>query len=781
MTAPVASGFARNGPWLQNEWLRIDARLADGSFSPVALATGFRPAERVHAAIDLLDGRSLRPGRTDYGLHPHEDALGKGRRITLTSRLPGDGASVLREAILYDDHPFAVLRAGLRNECDAPLDLAAIWPFVTPPEGRGRLRLASEPASWRIYRNGWQSWSPTMSFGGADRDVQSAPPVLSPEAPQETPGRFASDDVGVLYDPQTGRSLLAGVVSARDFLSQVLVDAPRRTLDVCCLADGLALAPGEEVWSERVLVDLVGTPQEQLERYGDALAREMGARVPSRQPSGWSSWYYFFTEVTEADVLRNLRFLEAHRRELPVDVVQIDDGYQTDIGDWLTINEKFPRGMAWLAREIKAAGFTAGIWLAPFLLAETSRTFAEHPEYVVRDDAGEPVLATENWQRRNFGLDSSHPGARPWLADLFHEVCEGWGYDYLKIDFLFAAALAGRRHDPSATRARAYRQALEAVRAGVGDGRFILGCGSLMAPSVGIFDGNRIGPDVAPFWRFLTRAERQRPRARARAPDDQLSAETAVRSTVNRWWMHGRLWANDPDCLLVRTDRTKLTLDEVRTIATAIGLSGGMVLTSDDLEKVPPERLAIVSMLLPVLPGSATPLDLMERDMPERFELALETASGPVRLVGLFNFTDEARDLRLPLPEGSWHAFELWEARYQGVVQGDLEFVLTPAHACRLVALRPVVGRPQVVGTTAHIGCGALDISDESWEASGLTLRVEAFGQGERTVVVACDGFELREARFAGEVVRAEQRAGIVSVRLYVEEAGELRFTFVNA
>ena len=51
--------------------------------------------------------------------------------------------------------------------------------------------------------------------------------------------------------------------------------------------------------------------------------------------------------------------------------------------------------------------------------------------------------------------------------------------------------------------------------------------------------------------------------------------------------MHGRLWANDPDCLLVRTDRTKLTLDETRTLASAIGLSGGMMLSSDDLDKVP--------------------------------------------------------------------------------------------------------------------------------------------------------------------------------------------------
>ena len=109
-------------------------------------------------------------------------------------------------------------------------------------------------------------------------------------------------------------------------------------------------------------------------------------------------------------------------------------------------------------------------------------------------------------------------------------------------------------HDPAATRIGAYRAALDAVRAGVGPDRFILGCGALMAPSVGVFDGNRIGPDVAPFWRNLTREERAAPKPRARTPDDNLSAEVAIRNTLTRSWMHGRLWANDPDCLLVRTD-----------------------------------------------------------------------------------------------------------------------------------------------------------------------------------------------------------------------------------
>ena len=145
----------------------------------------------------------------------------------------------------------------------------------------------------------------------------------------------------------------------------------------------------------------------------------MGARVPSPTPAGWCSWYYFYTQVTEDDVVRNLRFLERHRRELPIDTVQIDDGYQADIGDWLTVNEKFPRGMAWLASEIKSAGFTPGLWLAPFFASATSKTFAEHPDWIIRTPAGSPVVGMHNWERENYGLDGTHPGVQAWLNDLF--------------------------------------------------------------------------------------------------------------------------------------------------------------------------------------------------------------------------------------------------------------------------------------------------------------------------------------------------------------------------
>ncbi len=776
MTSAVNVGLGRNGPWLQNDWLRVETRQADGSIAPVALTGAFRPTERAIAYVRLVGGLDAHFGRSDYDVQPVSDARGAGQALTLTSRDPRSGVTLRREIALYDGHPFCVLRLGISNDSDAPRHVESMHVFGTPDAGRGKLQLASNTADLRIYRNGWQSWSPTMSFGGAQLDVQSGPPVLAPEQPQRESGRFASDDVGVLFDPQAQRSMLAGAISARDMLTRIFIDAPSRAIDVRCLGDGVAVDPGETLWSERIIIDLAGTPIEQLDRYGEALGREMGARVPPTTPSGWCSWYYFYTGVTEDDAIRNLRYLESHRRDLPVDTFQIDDGYQADIGDWLVTNEKFPHGMAWLAAEVKKAGYTPGLWLAPFLLADTSRTYADHPDWVVANGDGTPALATDNWQRNNWALDGTHPDALAWLGELFHEVCDGWGYDYVKIDFLYAAALAGRRHEAGATRVQAYRRALAKIRETVGDSRFILGCGSLMAPSVGMFDGNRIGLDVAPFWRNLTTEERARLPVRPRLPDDGLSAEGALRNTLTRLWMHGRLWLNDPDCVLVRTDRTKLTLDETRTLVSVIGLSGGMMLVSDDMDKLPPERLELLTMLVPVLPHAGVPQDLMERDMPERLVYCYERGGEPMQTTALCNFDDVAKDLPLSLAPGRWHAFELWSERYLGIHEGSIEFTLVEPRGCRVVALRPATGAPCVVGTNAHIGVGAIDIIEERVGASRLDVVLDNAGRRERRLWIV--GGNVASATVAGAQRSVVAADGAWAIDVDREAGNELTVTF---
>ena len=114
-----------------------------------------------------------------------------------------------------------------------------------------------------------------------------------------------------------------------------------------------------------------------------------------------------------------------------------------------------------------------------------------------------------------------------WLRDA--------GFDYFKLDFLYAGALAGRRHR-DVTGVAAYRSGPCLVRDAIGPEGYLLGCGAPILPSVGLVDAMRVSPDTY----HPTEPEDEQRRLRGR---------TCV---VARAWQHGRFWVNDPDCLVAR-------------------------------------------------------------------------------------------------------------------------------------------------------------------------------------------------------------------------------------
>jgi alpha-galactosidase len=214
------------------------------------------------------------------------------------------------------------------------------------------------------------------------------------------------------------------------------------------------------------------------------------------------------------------------------------------------------------------------LWTAPFLAARDSQIMRDHADWFITDNDGAPLRAAynPNWTQAEdkfaYALDSSNPALVAHLERLFATVVHEFGYDYLKLDFLFAAAAEGLRYDSSLTRAEALRRSLQAIRRGAGESAFILGCGCPLGPAVGIVDGMRIGPDVAPYWG---------------AGGAEPGTALAIDAIVARSFMHRRLWLNDPDCVMLREKETQLSKDEREALAWTVAASGGMLLVSDDM------------------------------------------------------------------------------------------------------------------------------------------------------------------------------------------------------
>jgi alpha-galactosidase len=645
---------------------------------------------------------------------PLSDAAGKGVEVLLWHD-SGEALDVGLSIAVYESPPHVLLRVHLENDME-PFLLQSFEPL-----SGGRIEMPGEPGSWRFYRHGWQSWSPTLVLPISGEDDPVAPPLYAPGATAEArPGRFVSDMMTAVVDPESQRGVVAGFVTATDQFSQVWFDRESAELSAASYADGLMVALDETLSSEALLVELTEKPLRALERYGDVLGEEMKAPPYEQVASGWCSWYRYFTEVSEEEVLSNLDDLTARRDEIPVRYVQLDDGFQADIGDWLTLNEKFPHGLKWLVEQIHERGYEAGLWLAPFLVGANSQLYKDHPDWVVRYRSNTPYIAIYNWDQVCYALDLSRDDVIVWLRSVFTTVTQEWGFDYVKIDFVYAGAVDGIRANEGMTRAQIYRRGLQTIRDAVGD-RFILGCGNPLGPSIGLVNGSRIGPDVAPFWD--PQPFTPIPQRNAMA---EPSALNSIRNTITRYWMHGRLWQNDPDCLLVRETETSLTLDEVRTLATVIGMTGGMVLDSDDLTALADERREMISMLLPVYGKSAVPTDLFMSDMPRLLELDC----GGHQMVALFNWGDEPSAISAAIRERS-HVFDVWERRYLGVSEGSIS-LHAAAHGCRLLAVPPAVDRPRVVGSTFHLLQGACEIEGERWtdEKLRVSMRPVAVKRG---------------------------------------------------
>ena len=107
----------------------------------------------------------------------------------------------------------------------------------------------------------------------------------------------------------------------------------------------------------------------------------------------------------------NLGALQDGAAELPLRLVQVDDGFSVAWGDWDTPPKiKGFKDMRGLSDDIRSAGFEPGVWLAPAAADKHSQLVKDHPDWVLRDKWGRPVNCGF-CGKFYIGLDMSHPEA----------------------------------------------------------------------------------------------------------------------------------------------------------------------------------------------------------------------------------------------------------------------------------------------------------------------------------------------------------------------------------
>jgi alpha-galactosidase len=434
------------------------------------------------------------------------------------------------------------------------------------------IELGQMDSSDGLFINNYQSWGPCVltDYDEAFKRAQKANSgFISSPIPWEFKSGVVSD-----YFVATGKEF-AGFISSKVAHPYFLIRDEK--IEVKAYA-GKELKPGEKVELGTMWFTEYESLEETLNEYAKMLAKENKSRT-GKPIFGWSSWYHYYLDISEKDFVEEIE--RSKELKMNYELFQLDDGYELDIGDWLKTNEKFPSGLEFIAQKVKENGMIAGIWTAPFSVSESSELFKNHPEWVVKDENGNPKVAYENWNRKIYALDTTNPDALEWLKGVFNTF-KNYGFDFFKIDFLFSAMIPGKRH-LNVTLVEAYRKGMEIVRMAVEDSH-ILGCGAPLLPSIGYVDSMRIGEDTAPYWK--------------RSDYDQISLKFSLTNALTRNFMNGVLWTNDPDCVMVRSKETQLRQEEISLNAYLLALLNGHFLQSDKLSVLSKEDVSLLKSAL---------------------------------------------------------------------------------------------------------------------------------------------------------------------------------------
>lgn len=324
-----------------------------------------------------------------------------------------------------------------------------------------------------------------------------------------------------------------------------------------------------------------GNEQEVFDQWFDAL--QIRNQVPPVK--GYSSWYNHYQRINESRIRDDLN--GARRIFDPGDLFQIDDGWEPYVGDWEEPNrKKFPNGLQPIVREIHVKGFRAGLWLAPFVCEKKSDVFRNHPEWLLQYK-GKPWKNGPNWSG-HYTLDIDNPEVISYLRRVFEQVFDDWGFDLVKLDFLYAAAPFatgdhGNAGDVPFSESRAERmiRALKILREFCRD-KLILGCGVPVMPAFGLVDYCRVGCDVGldwddfPLMRIIHR--------------ERVSTRQSIHNTIFRRQLNNRAYGNDPDVFFLRDNHIRLSSAKKKYHTVLNALFGSVWLTSDNLNAYDEEK-----------------------------------------------------------------------------------------------------------------------------------------------------------------------------------------------
>lgn len=649
-----------------------------------------------------------------------------------------------------------VVAATLRNGSAAPVKLGR---FVLA-------RATGVPGDRALVMSGWQ-----------------LPNLVQPTAGK----KLVSKTLLQLWDPAGAApaAVQFGFVTFDRINTEIEIE--NGTVSAVCDFEGFVLAPGATIASERLRIACDNDPIAALHAWGEAAAAHYRPRLWPTTPSGWVGWSWVdpFNQERYEDVVR--RNARAIREKLPgADLgyiwVSIGNLLDREPGAWLEWNRKlFPSGPQALVRDLDAQGFKLGLWAGAYWVSSRleTRVAQLRPAFLLKD--GQPMSMPHRDLGPQYILDPTHPLTHAWFREIFTTWRE-WGVRYYMIDFVHSVSgttpgrfVADGYHNRALVPSvEAMRDSLKVIREAAGDDTYLLVSTGPTFQTVGLLDAVRAGTDYGegrpldgpgkgffPATFIVNKA------------DYWTSHLRAVQAWATHFFAHRRLFIADSGNVL--TVDKPVPLPDAQISATIFGLNGSPLMIGDDVDRMAPERLALLRQQFPRLPEAGEPLDLFESVEPDyvkTFRLRVRTDWDNWDLFAVFNFGAEALHRVLPAAGAVW---DFWDERYTGVAAGKLD-VVVPPRSVKLLRVAPARAHPWVLSTDIHIRQGQAELTGVAWDEAALELRFTTARAGNVFLRVPKE-FRLAEPK--GLWIAKDGNDASLLVRV-AAEPGERRIRFVR-
>jgi len=544
-------------------------------------------------------------------------------------------------------------KSNIKNNSRKPISLSSIVLFDMTKH--------QLPANAMVYGEGFQMLHQNGGTLARRENIGSYPDNKHYQIPEPNgmPTAYGALEIGIA----TNNHLLLGFSSCHKFIGRISYDSLR--MQISFDAEGLTLKPGEQ-WNLEDFVFLKGANRSLLfEQLGKLISKNHPRLNPMPIPTGWCSWYCYGPSVTARDIDINL---DTFSKKLPqLKYIQIDDGYQPFMGDWLDENKAYGNIQQTL-KSIKEKGFEPAIWVAPFIAEKNSRLFKEHPEWFVKDKLGNPLNSATvgfgGWRKGPwYVLDGTNPAVQAHLQKIFRTMREQWGVNYFKLDANYWGAIHnGVHYNTNATRIEAYRLGMKAIISGCDQQTVLLGCNAPIWPSFGLVSAMRTSGDINRHWKTI---------------------QTTAKENLYRAWQNGILWDVDPDCIvLVNDQKTNITNDEWMFHASALHAVGGLMLSGDKAFLLKEKELSILKkLLIPTGKAAIFSDDTMQTAINDL---------GDKQYYYFFNWGEtELQDLKMPLKYSS-QLTDYWTGEKIGKAQNTLVIPKLLPHSAKLIEAIPV-------------------------------------------------------------------------------------------